>query len=180
MNNYLQITASDRLAKFAECLTLSAKHLYEAALIYGAMVDQGDDVSTIPYHLRLALQKINSGSMLPETYSTFPGRLRTVIGVLPVDKQRELAKEGAEVPLLLKKDALEPAMRRVLSLTSDEISQVFYKGTIRTPEEQSHFLLKKEMAVKKAKPAVLVRDGGAEINGKWLSKDDLIKILGKI
>lgn len=183
MNNYLQLTTEQRLKELSNALTLSAKHLYEAAKIFGAMEEAEDDVSSIPYHLRLALHNINAGKMLPETYSNFPGRLRTAIASLPLEEQKKLVVQDATVPLLLKREAREPAMRRVLSLSPVEIAQVFYRGTMRTPEEQAHYLLKKEILEKESperKKTVEIGDGGAKINGEFFSKDQLIKILGEI
>lgn len=183
-SHYATLSPSERKEAFAREIDLSVEHVWRAAQIFRAMEEARDDVSHVSLSMQGTLRRIAAQSLLPEIYVNYTGRLRQNLTKLPIDEQRKYTDPSATVPVLLTKDALDPMQKQLQHLEPTEVQQIFGDGHIRDEEEQRMWLVRleqKSAAPKAEKKAVIVpAKDGATINGLWVSKQELLKLLGEI
>jgi len=179
---YVALTPAARLAALRDAVSSAITRLQEAAAIYAAMVASGDDVSTVPRHLRQALERIHERRMLPEVYAELGGVLRQRVALLPiVEQQRVLA--GEPVELLVADDQGERVERRDPRLLSpsEALQAISDQGAWRSPEEQRPLLATHRQKPRALPVRVLPRARGIVVEaGTFLSLEDLQRLLAQL
>ena len=180
----LSLTPGDRLAALREHVGQSIAAMTRAAEILAAMEQAGDDLSAIPHHLLRMLRGIYSGVLLPEVAIRLGGRFRQKVAALPLPEQRRFVEPGACV-LVVARDGSEIELEAA-RLSPAQVGQVFGEGFVRTASEQRAIIsAEAQESSRKRGPKKLSLEidreaGTARINGKLLSKKQLLEILAQL
>lgn len=178
------MTAGQRMDRLRGMLEISASYVAAAAQTFSIMVEQGDDVSGLPLHLRIALRRVHAQQTLPEVIAQLGGRLRQRTQMLTIpDQRRVLANE----PLLYLPSAHEePIAIAAHHLTPQQVLQVIGEGFIRTPEEQ-RAILQGTAAPRRAKENTRLLDiqmdkarNGLVIEGVFVARARLARMLKEL
>lgn len=187
------MSPQQRLEELRRLIGVSIQSVVAAAAVYAAMEQAGDDVRTVPVHLRRMLQSVAAKTVLPEVVIELTGRLRQRVQYLPLSDQRSVV-EGAKVAYLPSVDAEQPVEVDPRKITPHQVEQIFAEDYIRSPEEQRVWMLQqrqgptregaRQAAGREAKRSSRNLDvqidkaaGIAIINGAQLSRAKLRKIL---
>lgn len=188
----LRAMSNDQLiAALAETMGQTAEKMARLAAIVAVLEDRGVDLSSLKMGMMDQLRLIAHGQLLPEVAARFLAQpmLLSRIAALPLSDQQELVDKGA-IKIAQSADDADDVLERPLGqLTRDEIWQVFGRFGVRRIEDQRRFLRAQQARqdrVRKAGPAeepkvrADIQNGGAWINGMFLSRERLRKILIEI
>jgi len=166
-------------------LEISVEHIVRTAAIVRRLEELGIEV-TIKIAALPFLRKIAHGNMIPELYVALEGDnlLLEKAASLPTPDQEKISRND---PLKVMEINGESRLVPPLSMTRQEIHQVFANGRLRDEAEQVGYLrdrLQKEAARSANKGEELVRvdrkRGGIIIAGAFLSASDLAHYLGEL
>lgn len=134
--------------RLASALTVTARGLYETAILFAEKQRRGHDVDRLRLSLAPYLPRIARGELAAEAVIAFAG-FRTAldrVALLPIERQRAVAAgEELRVVRRLTPDAFAVAARPLSVMSASEVRSVISPdGRILPPEAQEEHLRKAE------------------------------------
>ena len=144
-------TPSKRLTALREALDGSIRLVQRAAHVLHAMIEAGDDVSSLPTPLRNWLSRIYARQVLAEVFTELSGTLRVCVARLPLAEQQRIV-DGTTLPLLVsdgdRTDELNIDPRKMMP---EQVKQVFANGYIRDLAQQRAYLASQSTSQRRVK-----------------------------
>jgi len=129
--------------RLADAITVSARGIYETALIFEELRRRGEPVDELRLSLAPYLPRIARGELAAEAVIALAG-FRTAlnrIALLPVDEQRAILTRRIEVVSSVIDGRRLTAHRAISEMTAREVEQVISDdGRVRDVSEQSSFI----------------------------------------
>jgi len=185
-NHYMTLTSKQRKQELLEALRAQQFAIKQAAQIFVACEESGDDVSFVPSHIAKRLRIVAGQKALPEVYH-LNASIADKLAKLPIAKQQTLI-DGEKIKIVKgenQKGQEIIAQKTVRELSPDEARLVFSDTGIRPLHEQQSELKKiqklrrdREAAQKSSLSVTLdqVRHG-AYINGTFIHVGQLQDIV---
>lgn len=142
-NDLSTLTVDELRQRLLEAATVTARGLYETALIYEELRQRGEPVEQMRLALAPYLTKIARGELAPEAVVGLAGFRSALdrVALLPLQRQREIVTQN--LPVVVSVDGAEPLVqtKRITDMTIREIRAVISDdGRILEPAAQAEMI----------------------------------------
>lgn len=183
----ISLSTNELIDKLQQGVSTTVETMRQMAEIVRILDERGVDLSAYRHFPVQQLRRIAYGQTTPEVVVKFQAAplLLSRITALPLPDQQRLARGGKVRVLTETDEGIDFREVDPLDLSRNEIHQVFAASEFRTDAQQRSQLMSpksRSRRIVKDESGVVVnhRLGGIEVNGKFLSKSELIKYLARL
>lgn len=181
------LSVDELLNKLKSGIERTVEIVREMAGVVRELESRGVDLEELKLFGINHLRRVAYGQSLPEVFVRFQGApmLLQRISSLPIPDQKRLAEGGTVTVLHDVNGNVDHREMDPLQLSRDEIVRVFGPGEIRPLAQQRSALHEKQQRQRlssKDEQGVIVNHklGGIEVNGKFLSRAEILQYLARL